>query len=76
MKYLAKAEMEKINTKRLLAYKNRLCQVPSIPDWAEDDHTDYDTTDGRFTKSSPKWAELYTNVKAILATREHIERDK
>jgi hypothetical protein len=69
MKYLTKAEMEKINTKRLLAYKEKLLQVPSLKEWER-----YDPTDGRFTKACPVWKELYANVKAVLATREHIEK--
>jgi len=61
--FLTKEQMEKLTTKRLLAYKNKLMQYPEGPDW--------DTNEG-MNKSHSEWKQTYQNLKDILATREHI----
>jgi hypothetical protein len=64
MKLLSKDELEKLNTKRLLAYKNKLMKVPE--DYYFEDRT-------KINKAMPEWQETYSYLKAILASREHIE---
>lgn len=71
--------MEKLPTKRLLAYKNRLLQVDDcFTCWCGSRGCDHKLkqllADGAFIKSSPEWQELYTNVKEVLSTREHVIR--
>jgi hypothetical protein len=80
MKLLTKEEMEKLNTKRLLAYKAKLLKVRDREAcWCGDPYCDYvDSTpdfNQEFTKKHPAWQELYNNVKAVLKTREHVERE-
>jgi hypothetical protein len=77
MKILTRQEMEKLNTKRLLAYKNRLLKVRDATTCADSDCEteikDLEATNA-LTKSSPIWIETYAAVKDILSTREHIEK--
>jgi hypothetical protein len=60
--------MEKLTTKRLLAYKNSLLTCVDEPD--------VDSYDGFYStrpnKKDPRWQETYATAKSILATREHI----
>ena len=60
---LTKEAMEKLNTKRLLAYKASLLKVHDHPDWEHE---------GGFSKESPEWIAAYDACKAILNTREHV----
>ena len=63
MNLLTNEQMKKLNTKRLLAYKNALMKVPETDNW-----------DGEgFSKSSLEWKNTYARVKAVLATREHVK---
>ena len=82
MKLLTKEEMEKLNTKRLLAYKAKLLKVRDREKcWCGDPSCDYAyVADPKlkeigFTKRHPTWQEIYNNVKDILKTREHVERE-
>jgi hypothetical protein len=65
--FLSKDALEKLNTKRLLAYKKMLLKYseydPNEDSWSEG-----------VSKSSASWKAAYDAVKAILATREHIEK--
>jgi hypothetical protein len=63
---LSNEELKKLTTKRLLAYKKSLMKVHETPSWDGDDDC----------KASPLWKSVYARVKAILATREHVERKK
>jgi hypothetical protein len=78
MKILSREEMEKLNTKRLLAYKNRLLRVSDGDCWCGDSGCNHERDalleDGVFIKASPLWQETYKNVKEVLNTREHIQR--
>lgn len=79
MKILTREEMEKLNTKRLLAYKNRLLRVgDGYCEKCGESGCEYVVKEpleqGVLIKSSPIWQETYKAVKEILATREHIER--
>lgn len=71
MNLLSREQLEKLTTKRLLAYKNKLMQVHDSGDW-----NDYCICfqNEHINKTSPEWQETYQNVKSVLATREHIER--
>ena len=60
---LTKEAMEKLNTKRLLAYKASLLKVHDLPNW---------DNDGELSKQSPEWIAAYDACKAILNTREHV----
>jgi len=66
MKILSRDQLEKLSTKRLLAYKNKMMQVPENENW--------DEPNVRWNKSSPSWQYLYSLVKEILSTREHVEK--
>lgn len=81
MKILSREEMEKLSTKRLLAYKKKLLQVDDASRcWcgSSSGNCDYRQQEllkhGAFIKASPAWQELYKNVKEVLNTREHVER--
>ena len=63
-KFLSKDELEKLTTKRLLAYKNKLMKYHDHPDW-EDPNS--------ISKASDIWKETYSNLKAVLATRENLK---
>lgn len=65
IKILSKDQLEKLTTKRLLAYKNKLMDVHDHPDW------DYP---GGFSKEHPDWQKLYTDVKDVFSKREHVEK--
>jgi hypothetical protein len=67
MKLLTKKELENLTTPRLLAYKNKLMQVPETPNWDEPTY--------RICKADVEWQQVYAVVKEVLATREHVERD-
>lgn len=62
MKFISKEKMEKLNTKRLLAYKNKLMQVPEL------DFCDCN----KLNKNNKDWQETFFNLKDVLAYREHI----
>lgn len=66
VKILTREQLEKLTTKRLLAYKNKLLKVPEEPNWDEANNT-------RINKLSKEWIDLYSLVKEILSKREHIE---
>ena len=67
--FLTKDQLEKLNTKRLLAYKKKLMNYSNNGcEFAECDCSDY-----MMSKSRPEWNEAYNNIKTILATREHVE---
>jgi len=66
MNLLTNEQMKKLNTKRLLAYKNALMKVPEGPNYYEDNVE-------RLNKTSPRWQDTYFHVKTILASREHVK---
>jgi hypothetical protein len=69
---LTNEQLEKLNTKRLLAYRDSLLKC-----W---DHYAYDDQDkkksgrDRLTKEDQEWKDVYKNVVDILNTREHVEK--
>jgi hypothetical protein len=68
--FLTKEALEKLNTKRLLAYKKKLMKYSNNGcEFAGCDCSDY-----MMSKSRPEWNEVYNNIKTILATREHVEK--
>ncbi len=66
-KFLSKEDLEKLTTKRLLAYKNSLMKVPEEPNWDE-------SANQRISKISPEWKKQYHLVKSVLATRENVQK--
>ena len=68
MKYLSKEEMEKLTTRRLLAYRNRLLKCRET--YSEDN----DLNKSETVKESSEWQENYKLTKTVLACREHVER--
>lgn len=63
MIYLTEAQLQKLTTKRLLAYKNKLMIAVDGNSCSTDN----------FYKNNPEWQQCYNTLKIILATREHIE---
>jgi hypothetical protein len=61
--------MEKLTTKRLLAYKNSLYRVPEGPSYEE---TMYGGTDYEMHKQRPEWKTALAEAKAVLAKREDV----
>lgn len=66
VKILTREQLEKLTTKRLLAYKNKLMQVHEGPNEDEGSYQGFNKTD-------EEWKSLYALVKEILATRENVE---
>lgn len=62
--FLSKDQMEKLTTKRLLAYKTKLMSYHETPDWNDPDS---------ICKTSDSWKKVYANLKTILATRENLK---
>lgn len=65
-RFLSKEQMEKLTTKRLLAYKNRLMKVVEGPSYDDD-------PDALVGKKDPEWKEIIKLIKSILKTREHVK---
>jgi hypothetical protein len=78
MKILTREQLEKLPTKRLLAYKSRLLRVSDGNCSCGCEGCDHEINqlleDGVLIKSSPIWQQTYAAVKEILSTREHVER--
>ena len=67
--FLTKEQMKRLNTRRLLAYKDKLmCYRSPSDDWCMWERSN------DITKASPEWQEAYDNIKSILAKREHVEK--
>lgn len=69
-KILSFAEMEKLTTQRLLAYRESLYKVPEGPSHEE---TLYGGKDTSLHKQTPEWRAAMASLKAVLAKREHVE---
>lgn len=66
--------MEKLTTKRLLAYKNAL--MKRMPRFLKKEWNFGETTlEREYSEYYFEWLETYKNLKEILATRQHIERN-
>lgn len=68
-KFLDRAQLEKLPTKRLLAYRASLFRFHEGP---SHDVTDYGEVPRELNKQSPEWREAMSLVKEVLATREHV----
>jgi hypothetical protein len=70
---LTNEQLEKLTTKRLLAYRNSLLKC-----WDQYDEGDEGSKTGssRLTKEDQEWKDVYKNVVDILNTREHVEKKK
>lgn len=70
-RFLLRAQLERLTTKRLLAYRDSLYTYHEGPSY---EVTMYGMPDlGREThKKSPEWREAMNLVKDVLSTREHV----
>lgn len=68
-RFLTVAQMKKLTTKRLLAYKTSLYRVPEGPSHEE---TMYGGTDFATHKQRPEWKTAVAEAKAVLAERENV----
>lgn len=68
-KILTREELEKLPTKRLLAYKSSLYKVPEGPSY---DETMYGGKDYGLYKQHPEWKAAVNAVKLVLAEREDV----
>lgn len=64
---LSKDQMERLTTKRLLAYRD------SLLTWHETCHYDDDYDESK-CKAGQLWKATYATVKEVLAKREHVNR--
>jgi hypothetical protein len=64
MKLLSRHDLEKLPTKRILAYKNSIMKAR--------ESKSEDGSIKEITKSSLEWQTAYRDVKEILAQREHV----
>jgi len=64
LKLLTVEQMEKLNTKRLLAYRNRLLSVVEVPY-----DPDTDERNRRYGKTDQEWGETYQACRRILGRR-------
>ena len=75
MLVLSQEQLQKLSTKRLLAYKKKMHYkvFRACEDWVS-----YCTCSSCIGERKAKefWTGLYNDIKSILATREHIERKK
>lgn len=69
---LQRDQLEKMPTKRLIAYKNRLLKVVEGP--IQDSYGDVRPEQRYVTKQCPEWKEAIFAIRNILSTREHVER--
>lgn len=68
-RFLTAEQMEKLTTKRLLAYKTSLYRVPEGPSHEE---TMYGGTDFTMHKKRSEWKTALAEAKAALAERENL----
>ena len=69
-KYLTEQELEKLTTKRLLAYKKKNFKSSDLP------HFKYDYMSVKDWDIAVKhYEDTYAIIKRLLATREHIDKD-
>lgn len=68
MKILTSEQLEKLTTKRLLAYRNKFLAVPDCcaPECLCD-------ASEVMSKIHRQWQRTYSELKTVLATREHVE---
>ena len=74
IKNLTKLDLERLDTKRLLAYLKKLnhCEESfEKSDWCSEDIAGIK---GIVFKESSEWTEMHSLVKQVLAKRENVER--
>lgn len=64
-KFLSKAEIDKLPTKRVLAYKNSLYKAHETPGF---------NNPSEVAKNTAAWKQAMLDAKAVLATRVHVQR--
>lgn len=65
-------QMEKLPTKRLLAYLKSWREVPEHKDYHE---SIYSFGKSQLCKEDQKWKEQYEKIKSVLANREHLKKE-
>ncbi len=68
---MLREQLERLTTKRLLAYRNKLLQTTETGDWIDYPNSCVKQLGG---KQSTAWQAEYQIVKDILASREHIDK--
>ncbi len=68
-KFLTREALEKLTTKRLLAYRNSLYKAPEGPSHEE---TIYGGIDTQMHKRRPEWKIALAAVKSVLAERKNV----
>lgn len=68
MKILTVEQLEKLTTKRLLAYRNKFLAVPDVCEPLCECNKEV-----VMSKVHRQWSKTYSELKSILATREHVE---
>lgn len=76
-RFLSRAQLEGLTTKRLLAYRDSLHRkFHEGPSYEVLLYGGSDVgTHDEVTKQSPEWREAMTLTKEVLATREHVPRN-
>ena len=69
---LSPAKLSKMDTKRLLSYKTTLLRCDEESNFDHPWKFDYRTNG--LAKSDAEWIQAYADVKAELATREHVDK--
>ena len=65
MNLLSISQLSKLTTPRLLAYKKTLMTAPETPSYSGEEYV---------SKADDSWKLAYDELKAELATREHVEK--
>lgn len=74
-KVISKTELEKKGTRELLAYLKKLHQSEESFEFSDmDENPDINDPETIYFKQTEKWKIAYQHVKAILSTREHLEK--
>jgi len=71
VRILPREELEKLTTERLQAYRKRLYSVCEQRNW---DNLAENRPSYEVTKDMPSFKAAIADVKAVMASREHLER--
>src|SRR5262245_6351996 len=65
------AELEQMDTRQLLALRDRLLECEDSLDVSDKERSKLEANHVYF-KDDPRWREMYSVVRSILSTREHV----
>jgi len=74
IKALDKKELEGLSTERLLAYLKKLQRCEEDISKSDFSTQEVKQLEGVIFKSSPEWKSLYKTVKAVLSTRDNVNK--